>query len=304
MDEDIARAAREKYVEVEFLISALASAAFSSRFATLLQPVPAPEVFLDRLTGECNIHAVRAALAALPSSPSALSRIDVVQSLPQQTRCLVHFVLFGPSGSSLGIRNVSAQHPAATECPHTRFVLDPGSNSPFQRSARSARNKRTFALDCSARESFQAFHGAPGAAWYSILHHGLLESANDPANISTGRAFGEGLYLAERFHICLLFAPPCRVMLPSGWPYMLSAVGVFRVVANDLVRRASTDQELPAHYVVADEASVVMEEILIMKAPRAPARLDGSWLSVLVIYGLCLVLIGSGAMGALNLFRR
>jgi hypothetical protein len=290
--------------EVEFLISALASAAFSSRFATLLQPVPAPALFLDRRTGECNIHSVRAALTALPSSPSALTRVDVVQSLPWETRCLVHFALFGADGSSLGIRKASTPHPAARECCHTRFVLDPGSHSPFQRSRRSARNKRTFLLDSAARESFQAFHGAPGAAWYSILHQGLLESVNDPANVSTGRAFGEGLYLAERVDICLSFAPPGRVMLRPGWPYTLSAVGVFRVVASDLVRRASTDRGLPEHFVVADEGSVVMEEILILTAPRAPSKRGGSWLSALVVYGLCLVFVASSAVGILTLFRR
>jgi hypothetical protein len=300
---DIVRAARESFEEVEFLLSAVACAAFSSRFATLLQPVPAPEVFLDRLTGECDIVAIRAALDGLPAGPRDLAREDVVATLTHHTICLVRYVLFGPSGSALALQRVVSIHPASDKNVHTRLAMNPARQFPLQPSERTIRNRRTFELDSGTMGTFESFHGAPGAAWYSILHHGLLESADDPANVSTGRAYGDGLYLAEQLSICIAFAPPARIWLKPQWPRSLAAIGVFDVVASNVVRRAPIDPTLPKNFVVADEASVALKEIQVLTCVGASARRGtGNCSALLIVYAICLVALGGGAVSVLNMF--
>jgi hypothetical protein len=300
---DIVRAARECCEEVEFLLSAVACAAFSSRFATLLQPVPAPEVFLDRLTGECDIVSIRAALDGLPASPRDLAREDIVTTLPHHTICLVRYFLFGSSGSALALQKIVSRYPVSDDTVHVRLTMSPARQFPLQPSERTVRNRRTFELDSGTMGTFESFHGAPGAAWYSILHNGLLESADDPANVSTGRAYGDGLYLAEQLAICIPFAPPSRIWLKPQWPRSLAAIGVFDVIASNVVRRAPMDRTLPKHFVVADEASVALREIRVLACVGASVRRgNGSCSALLIVYAICLIALGGGAVSMLNMF--
>ena len=53
--------------------------------------------------------------------------------------------------------------------------------------------------------SFFAFHGSPAQNWYSILRNGLRSMSNT-GYMSTGAAYGEGIYLATDLNTSLVYA--------------------------------------------------------------------------------------------------
>jgi hypothetical protein len=259
MDAEIAAAVQIDVAAAEFLLSSTAAAAFSSRFATLLQPVPAPTLFLDASNSEPRIALLRASLEQLPHPLVRLSDVSVVSALPRTTAALVHAVLCAPGSPRL--RSRFGRHPdLPAGVSHLRFsVVSPSGDAV------------AFAALAQRHGEFTAFHGSPGAAWYSILHRGLRLVADDPAEVETGRAWGQGIYMAERLSIAEGFATPARIGDKWAGDGDVCAVGAFRVLQSNEVRRhATTDSLLPQDYVVVPDATLlVLDEVLWMRYPKS-----------------------------------
>jgi Poly(ADP-ribose) polymerase catalytic domain len=256
MNSEIALAVRLDPVAAEFLLSSAAAAAFSSRFATLLYPVPAPSHFLDPTTREPRVRALRAALRQLPQPTARLADPVAVAALSPPAIALVHDILCSRDAPRL--RVVPHPHPSVpSDVSHVRLSVS------------EAGPRALFDALAGTHGTFLAFHGTPGAAWHSILRTGLRLVPDDPAEVETGRAWGDGIYMAEQFALAAGFAVPARTREQWAGDDDFCAVGAFRVVCGLNVRRHSTrDPHLPPDYVVVpDAAFVVLEEILWLRRP-------------------------------------
>lgn len=339
-------AAKHDLDAVVFLIATAASAIGSIRFASLVNPVPSPEHFDHHNTGECDIDALRRACEVLPDQPEDLCDLSVVKSLPVPTRALLFDALFGPNTDAAYVTSVGpdvallvrsrdrsdvsfdavesqtltrAQGPRPSSSRPSkprRFVVQVESRCPShvpvahtqdREAAQSYTNVTAFASSARQYGTFRAFHGAVGAAWYSILRRGLREFPNDPAFVSSGRVFGDGIYLAERIDIALAFASPSPAFQRrnarrlhsrrSGslqWPSELSVVGVFDVVHEPETQRAGRDgSSLPPHYVVAKEGMVRLTELVVLRSEKSGASVGRTLLFFAGVYLMILLLVGN-----------
>lgn len=170
-----------------FLLSSVAHAAFSSRFASALSPVPAAAFFADAY-GEPRILALRAALASLPP-PSSLASPAAVASLPRPSRALLADVLL--RNGELRVRSCGRHGTAVA--------------------LRAAGTARPRAL--------RVWHGSHVRNFWSITVGGLRVFPNDAAHVETGRAFGDGCYCAESLETASSFSGVAtgRAGLGDGW---------------------------------------------------------------------------------------
>lgn len=266
----------------EFLLALLTTAAFSPRFASLLDPVPVPARYLHAPTRQVDIALLRADLRALPplAPPPALT--------PPQAALLAH-ALFRPGGT-------------------TPLLSSAGPDPHLAREASRLRRPRRFAAPAPApattafRGAPTAFHGAPPDRWYSILRNGLR--VPPAVSASNGRLFGDAAYLAAAFGLALAFAPHQPVLrLRASRVAACSVVGEFAVEAADV------RDDVPDGYVVAQrvaglrlEALSALVEVAAERAPGSPGavheallrvwRAVGGFGVVALLYVLALLAVG------------
>lgn len=284
------------------LTTLLSQAAFSSRFATLVSPVPCPERFVDAATGEVRIGALRAALAALPAEPppSAASR-------PAECELLAAHELLADLRARAAVLAPATGTRAGVAGPRLRRYT-------VTHAAEGGRSGLGDHGDICQR--FEAFHGSAVPHWWGILNRGLEVTPDDPATVETGRVYGQGVYCAERYTVAAGFAPVVvGEAQPPGWGGIDSVVGVFEVFEDSdgvVVRRHSSDPSLPEGYVVAGDAAFIRLVELVVSVPpvrRRKTRIgeqrgdgggiwavfgDSSWVAVLILaYAIGLVAIGT-----------
>lgn len=276
---------------LHLLTTLLSQAAFSSRFASLVSPIPCPEHFVDPATSEIHIHALREALSELPSTPS-------------------------------GLFNIPLPPPAAALLADLRLRASALANATGARTGVSGARLRRYAVrgggESGGAGRFLAFHGSAVQHWWGILHRELEVTPDDPATVETGRAYGQGVYCAEKFDVAASFAPGVIGRPePPGWGGVDSVVGVFEVVEDQdgvVVRRHANDKSLPEGYVVVSDAAYIKLVELVVSVPplrkrrgRAGSGTEGSdgggmrgmlggcsWVVVLILaYAIGLVAIGT-----------
>lgn len=280
------------------LTTLLSQAAFSSRFATLVSPVPCPELFEDAATGEVRIGALRAALAALPATPPP-------SAAPQPAECdllSARELLADLRARAAALAPATGTRAGVTGLRLRRYAV--------AHAAEGGRGRRS-----ETCERFVAFHGSAVPHWWGILNRGLEVTPDDPATVETGRVYGQGVYCAERYAVAAGFAPVAvGEAQPPGWGGVDSVVGVFEVVEDSdgvVVRRHCNDPSLPEGYVVVGDAAFIRLVELVVSVPPARRRnaRDGerrgdnrvgalfggpSWVVVLIVaYALGLVAIGT-----------
>lgn len=238
-----------------FLVSSVAHAAFSSRFASALDPVPAASFFADA-SGEPRIDALRAALASLPPPQSLISPAAVAR-LPPPSRALLAEVLL--CEGALRVRSRGRHGGAVT--------------------LRVAGHARPRAM--------RVWHGSHVRNFWSITVGGLRVFPNDAAHVENGRAYGDGCYCAESLETASSFSGVAmgRAGLGEGWRCVRKATCEVGVTSLDgLVRGGdqTAGNVCPEGYVVVKrEESLNVEGVVVefFGEPRktSVARDDDGW---------------------------
>ncbi|CAM9614435.1 unnamed protein product [Laminaria digitata] len=138
-----------------------------------------------------------------------------------------------------------------------QFMLVTGT---AEREAKFQQMKRDAAKDGSAG-SFFAFHGSSADNWHGILHLGL-KNMSGSKYMTSGKAFGSGIYMAEKLSVALLYAK--RTSKPH-WPKARNTGEAVIVAVCEVVpRKLNTwEQNSQQYFVVPDEECVATRYLLI-----------------------------------------
>lgn len=255
---DLQQALQSDPMACELLLTLAHAAAHSGRQSLTLNPIPAS--YLNASTREVDVDKVRDALHTIPALQRAYTA-DAAQAFVHEageTRHLLHAAIFGTgrtagNGNGNGNGNDNGNDGAIMQTP----VLTTTKRRTLF-SAEDRRNRSSFLLctegSHTADEALTAYHGSPVGNWYSIVHTGLkhLPAAS---GAQTGRAYGDGVYLARDFDVAASFAPHCRMGLASSRIQSLSLVGEFSIMLSESA--AGSECTAPDGYFVISNMSCV-----------------------------------------------
>jgi hypothetical protein len=133
----------------------------------------------------------------------------------------------------------------------------------------TARNFRDMKLIHGAK---WAFHGSPLYNWHSIVRLGLRVMSKTKY-MTTGAAYGDGIYMAGRLALSLQYSAKSSAALITPWPYSPygnTILALCEYVANgDMVKEHNVSHD--PYYVAADEGHVAVRVLLVR--PRKDCKL-------------------------------
>lgn len=311
--EHVARVVREDPRAAEILLGLLGAAAFSPRFASLLDPVPVPSTYAPR-NEDVHIDALRHDLRTIPKLTDTSGRTFPEMSL--RARALVEYALFGPVDPGDVSPQMLLRSDRLRRAPDD--VREGLECSQFHVTCQKPPRPQVLLAEDKPDGVFTAFHGATIDRWYCILRYGIRVRSPEPYNVSNGRVYGDGAYLTTESSLALSFAPHSPLTLTAVPVSGLSAYGTFTVVKqtfDDCTHRPGSSGSahgVPTNYVVvADENRIRLDGITILASTAASPRhclpiresmmlrllwnlysSIGPFGCVILVYVTCLVIVG------------
>eukprot|EP00903_Cladosiphon_okamuranus_P021150 g19426.t1 len=145
-----------------------------------------------------------------------------------------------------------------------QFMLVTGT---ADRETRFQTMKRREAMRTGGTGSFYAFHGSKPNNWHGILHMGL-RNMSGTKYMSTGQAYGSGIYMADQLQVSLTYAGVGGTGPGSShWPLSSSGSNstqaVIVAVCEVIDKEENRKTHGPKYFVIPEEESVATRFLLI-----------------------------------------
>lgn len=266
----------------EFLVRSFAQALHGRRKGDMC--VPFPTVF-----GKGDRRDFQAAESCLENLPFDGSRLDEMRPLSEEQVLLLHWILFSHKNNAKRLKATTMSHLQESSPLLVEEIQQEGKNL-CPDTILETQNNDTVDWN-SGTDLFPAFHGTHPENIHSIVRVGLLNLSSTHMQ-RTGRAFGEGIYLARELATAFSFTrSPC----PSNWINKHEGMRCVFVCSVTNAETLTSQLDVPKNYVVVRECDrVIIRYVLIYREHRrSNKRIDFCALLVFIYLAtlLCPVIL-------------
>uniref|UniRef100_A0A6B2L8T5 Poly [ADP-ribose] polymerase n=1 Tax=Arcella intermedia TaxID=1963864 RepID=A0A6B2L8T5_9EUKA len=157
--------------------------------------------------------------------------------------------------------------------PHER-IPDVGTDYQFLLLSSTPAREKKFLEEKKAKGAFWAWHGSGFGNWHAIMRQGL-KNMSGTSLMSTGQAYGPGIYLAADSSVSIGYAKPL-----SGWSksmFNLNGNELFSVVA---LCEVITGYKANPYYVIPNEDHVATRYLFLYNSKNICKKQDASSLKI------------------------